>query len=209
MSTFLKWVVVLIVPTIFVGNARAAEQAIPEGTTVKLLLLRQKSVQQELELSPETIQKIMAFTNSQGDAAIKAMGQGENERKQTFEQLAKKNEKFLSENLTPKQAKRLDQIALQFTALQQLTKPEVAKELHLTDDQVKKFKDLQMEARKKLGDLLYAKEHAGKNEKLAKLREETRTKILDVLNDDQKTKVREMAGPPFKGEIVLEEPGEK
>jgi hypothetical protein len=148
----------------------------------------------------------MTFTNAQGDAAMKAMEQGENERKQVFEQLAKKNEKFLSDNLTPKQAKRLDQIAMQFTALQELTKPENIKALKLNDEQVKKFNELQKEARKELVDLIISNDRQGRNEKLAKLREATRTKILALLTDEQKAKVREMAGPPFKGEIVFEEP---
>jgi hypothetical protein len=85
----------------------------------------------------------------------------------------------------------------------------MAKELKLSDEQVKKFKDLQSEARKALADLIQAKDRTGKSEKLAKLREETRTKILAVLTDEQKAKVREIAGPPFEGEIVFEEPEEK
>jgi Spy/CpxP family protein refolding chaperone len=97
---------------------------------------------------------------------------------------------------------------MQFTALTQLLKPEMVKELKLSDDQVKKLKDLQKEARKALGELIDTKERAGKSEKLAKLREETRTKILDILTDEQKEKVREKAGPPFEGEIVFEEPDE-
>jgi polyphosphate kinase 2 (PPK2 family) len=125
--------------------------------------------------------------------------------KEAFEKLAKANDKFLADNLTEKQSKRLDQITMQFTALTQLTKPEMAKELKLTDEQVKKFKDMQTEARKALVEIIEAKERAGKSEKLAKLREETRKKILAVLTEEQQKKVREIAGPPFEGEIVFEE----
>ena len=95
---------------------------------------------------------------------------------------------------------------MQIAALTVLTKPEVIKELKLTDDQVKKFKEMQTEARKELSEIIESKERAGKNEKLAKLRAETRQKIMAILNDDQKTKVREIAGPPFEGPIVFEEP---
>ena len=95
---------------------------------------------------------------------------------------------------------------MQFTALHQLTKPEMVKELKLSDEQVKKFKDMQIEARKALVEVLEAPAGAGKNEKFAKLRVETSTKILAVLTDGQNKKVREMAGPPFEGEIVFEEP---
>src|SRR5262249_1183338 len=160
---------------------------VPEGTVVKLLLLRQKSVQKELGLDADVVKKIAAFTDAQSAAAGKASAMGEAERKKAFEQLAKENDKFLTDTLTAKQGKRLDQITMQFTALTQLTKPEMAKDLKLSDEQVKKFKDMQTEARKALVEVFQAKE--GKSEKLAKLREETRTKILAALTDDQKQKI--------------------
>ena len=206
MRTLMKWAVVLLVPAVFGATAWPAEPAVPEGATVKLLLLRQKSVQKELELGADVVQKIMAFTNAQSEAFGKALELGEAARKEAFEKLARQNDQFLTDTLTAKQSKRLDQITMQFTALHQLTKPEMVKELKMSDEQVKKFKDMQTEARKALLEILEAKERAGKSEKLAKLREVTRAKILAILTEEQKAKVREMAGPPFEGEIVFEEP---
>jgi hypothetical protein len=208
MRTFVTWGMVGLVLAVFGPVARSEEQpeqSVPEGATVKLLLLRQKSVQKELNVSPETAEKVQAFTQGQSDAAKKALGLDKGERKEAFEKLAKQNEKFLADNLTAKQSKRLGQIAMQFTALTQLTKPEMVKELKLSDEQVSKFKDLQKEARKGLLAIINAKESEGRSEKLKKLHMDTRTKILDVLTDDQKTKVRELAGEPFEGEIVFEE----
>ena len=209
MRTFMKWAVVLLVPAVFGATARPAEPAVPEGATVKLLLLRQKSVQKELQLTPETIKKIMDFTHAQSEAAQKTANLGEAARKEAFEKLLKENDKFLTDNLNAKQSKRLDQIMMQFSALTQLTKPEMVRELNLSDEQVKKLKDMRTEARKALSELIEAKERAGKGEKVTKLRDETRTKILAVLTDEQKTKVREMVGAPFEGEIVIEEPDDK
>jgi len=206
MRTCMKWAVVLLVPAVWVATAWPADPDFPSGATVKLLLLRQKSVDKELELSADVIQKIIAFTNAESEEAGKALKLGEAARKEEFEKLAKKNEKFLTDTLTAKQAKRLDQIFMQFTALTQLTKPEMIKELKLSDEQVKKFKDMQTEARKAMVELFEAKERAGKSEKFAKLREETRTKILALLTEEQKAKVREIVGPRFEGEIVFEEP---
>jgi hypothetical protein len=207
MRTFSKWAVILLVGAVFAATVRAEEEGVPHGTTIKLLLLRQKSVQKELGLTPETAQKITAFTNAQGEAARKALEQAGEARKQEFEKLAKQNEQFLTDNLTAQQGKRLDQIAMQFTAVTQLLKPENVKALNLSDEQVQKLQDLQKEARKGLLEILGSKE--GRNEKFAKLREETRTKGLALLTDEQKAKVREMAGPPFEGEIVFEDPEDK
>jgi Spy/CpxP family protein refolding chaperone len=199
-----KWAAALVVPAIWVAATQAAEPVVPEGTTIKLLLLRQKSVQKELEVTPEEAKKIAEFTSAQSDAAHKARELGDGERKEAFVKLLKQNDEFLDKNLSAKQNKRLQQIMMQFTALHQLLKPEVAKELNLTDEQVTKLKDLQGPARKGLLEVFEAKE--GRTEKLAKLREDTRTKILAILTGEQKEKVREMAGPPFEGEIVFEEP---
>ena len=205
MRTVMKWVLVLVIPAVFGSTARPAEPDVPEGTVVKLLLLRQKSVQKELDLGADVVKKITAFTNAQSEAARKASGMSEAARKEAFEKLAQANDKFLTDTLNAKQSKRLDQITMQFTALTQLTKPEIVRELKLTDEQVKKFKEMQTGARKALAEVLRSKD-AGKSQKLAKLHQETRTKALAVLTDDQKTKVREMVGPPFEGEIVIEEP---
>ena len=205
MRTVMKWAVALLVVAVCGATARAAEPDVPEGTVVKLLLLRQKSVQKELELTPETIKKIADFTQAQSEAAHKTADLGEAARKEVFARLLTQNDRFLAETLNAKQSKRLEQIEMQFTALTHLTKPEMAKELKLTDDQVRKFKDMQTEARKALADLIDAKDRTGKTEKFAKLREEARTRILAILTDEQKTKMKEIAGPPFEGEIVFEE----
>jgi hypothetical protein len=48
----LRWVLVLAAPVLWVAAAQPQERFVPRGTTIELLLLRQKSVQQELKLSP-------------------------------------------------------------------------------------------------------------------------------------------------------------
>jgi hypothetical protein len=206
MRTFIKWAVVLLVPAVYTATAWSAEPVVAEGATIKLLLLRQKSVQKELELDADTVKKIMEFTSGQSEAVKKALELDQAERKAAFEKLARQNEKFLADTLDAKQAKRLDQITMQITALTQLLKPEMIRELKLSEEQVKKLRDHQVEARKALVELIDAKDRTGRNEKLAKLREETRTKVLAILTDEQKEKVREKAGPPFEGAIELEEP---
>ena len=92
------------------------------------------------------------------EAAGKALELGEAQRKEAFEKLLEsRTSKFLADTLHGEAGKRLDQITMQFTALMQLTRPEMAKELKLSDDQVQKFKDLQNEARKALVELIEAK----------------------------------------------------
>jgi Spy/CpxP family protein refolding chaperone len=205
MRTFVKWTLVLVLPAVVAPTARPADPTPPEGMVIRLLLLRQKSVQKELEITPEQIKKIHDFTHGQSEAARKLADLGAEERKEGFEKLAKQNKEFLENTLTAGQHARLHQITLQFTALHHLTHAENVKKLGLSDEQVGKLKDLQAAARKELAAVIAGKDREAKKEKLAKLRVDTRTKIHDILTDEQQKKVREMAGPPFEGEIIFEE----
>jgi hypothetical protein len=205
MRTFWKWAVVLAIPAIWVAGAGAQQPLLPNETTAKLLLLRQKSVQKELKISADVVEKIMAFTEEEAEAAGKALQMAKAQRKKAFAQLEEKNKMFLADTLNEKQNTRLNQITLQFTATYQLTKPKAAKTLDLTEDQVQKFKDLHAEYTKEVVNILFGKDIEDRAAKYAKLREQMRTKILGILTEQQQAKARELAGPPFTGEIVLEE----
>jgi hypothetical protein len=206
MRTFWKWALVLAVPAVWVATARPAEEIAPDTVTSELLMLRQKSVQEELKLSPEVVKKIAEFTSKESDEAQKLAKLGEKERDAKFEELEAANKKFLEDNLTAAQRKRLGQITLQVTGLLQLSRPEVIKVLGLTEEQQKKVKEMQADGRKALDEIIADKTRAGKNEKFAKLRAEIDKKIEALLTAEQKTKARELVGEPFKGEIVFEEP---
>jgi Spy/CpxP family protein refolding chaperone len=206
MRTFFTLVLVLAVPAGFAAAEEKTAPIAPETTTAQLLLLRQKSVQKELKLTDDAAKKIMEFTNKESDEYGKALKLAERERTAKFNELEAANKKFLEDNLSADQRKRLGQITLQVTGLYQLGRAEVAKALNLTEEQQTKFEEMQKETRKALEEIITSTERAGKNEKLAKLREETSKKIMDALTDEQKAKVREIVGEPFKGEIVFEEP---
>lgn len=203
MRVFKMWIVVLLFLPV---SALLAQEGVPEGSTIKLLLLRQKSIQKELALGDDTTKKIMDFTHAQSEAAGKAAELGEAARKEAMQKLSQQNDKFLTDTLTEKQGKRLGQLAMQFSPLTHLLKPEMVKDLKLSEEQVTKLKDVQTDTRKALFELLKSKEAKEKSEKFTKLREETVAKIKSVLTDNQETRVRELAGPIFKGEIVFEGP---
>src|SRR5262245_64139435 len=120
----LKWLLVLAVPARWVAAARPADEITPEGTAVQLLLLRQKSVQEELKLTPDLVKKITEFTNKEADEYLKDLKMGDAGQKK-IDELEKEEKKFLEENLNAAQRKRLDQITLQVSGLQQLNLPEV------------------------------------------------------------------------------------
>jgi Spy/CpxP family protein refolding chaperone len=202
----LHGVLVLAVAVAWVPEARSQEKVVPEGTTVQLLLLRQKSVQKELKLTPDVIRKIMDFTDKQHDAVLNAIKLGKEERKEKINAMEKENQQFLKDALMPGQSKRLVQITLQVTGLHQLSRLEVAKVLKLTNDQKEKFAALRKETRKKLAKLLYEASPEERKEQFAKLRMENRNQVRALLTDAQRAMVDELVGKPFTGDIIIEGP---
>lgn len=205
----LRWALLLAIPVACGAAVQAAERIVPEGTTVQLLLLRQKSVQKELQLTPEVVKKIFDFTNKQHETFREVLKLSKEEREPKVGQMEKENKQFLADTLTKEQHKRLDQIALQVTGLTQLLRPDVAKALSLTKEQRQKVKEIQAAAHKELEEIIHGKNREGRNEKLAKLRAATRNKARALLSDEQKEKVKEMVGAPFEGELVFEDDDSK
>jgi hypothetical protein len=201
---------ILFVPALAVAEPPKGEFALPSDTTVRLLLLRQKSVQEELKLSEELCKKIAEFTIKEYEAYLKALKlNNEEEREGKIKDLEKENEKFIADNLSEAQRKRLDQITMQVIGLRLLTRPKVIEALKLSDEQVEKIKKLQAEARKNLADIVKTKGREERNDKLAKLRVEIDKKIEAILTDEQKEKARAHVGEPFRGKIEIEERKDK
>src|SRR5215831_13981941 len=121
MRIFCKWALVLAVlavPVVWVAPARSGEKDdVPGPTTGQLLLLRQKSVQKELNISPELAKKIHEFTNKEYEEFNKALKLGKEKGLKKILELRQVNQKFLEDNLSAAQRKRLGQIYLQVTAL--------------------------------------------------------------------------------------------
>jgi hypothetical protein len=207
MRNLWKWALFLALPTgLVVVAGEPADSVVPDTTTVQLLLLRQKSVQEELKIAPAVAKKVVEFTNLESEAYKKALKLGKEEKEKKIAELAKKNRTFLEDNLTAAQRTRLRQIALQVTGLQQLTRPEVAKLLDLTKEQQTTFREMHTKARKEMEEILTSKDREDRNRKLAKLREEVDKKIKAALTEKQRAKARELVGEPFKGKLELEGP---
>ncbi len=207
MRTLCKWALALAVPALWAAPARSGEtDHLPGKTTTQLLLLRQKSVQQELKITPELARKIRDFTHKEHEEFERAIKLGKEEGLKKILALRQANEKFLEDNLSEAQRKRLGQIYLQVTALHQLTQPEAAKVLNLTEEQRAKFKQMHTAAHKKFLAIVESKDRSERNAKLAKLRAEVYKEIGEVLTAEQKAKAKELVGEEFKGELLLEEP---
>ena len=215
MRTFWKWALVLTVPVVWVTTARPADEPakqrqglrmVAEEEAMELVLLRQKSVREELKIPHEETEKIFDFTAKQYDEAQKAQELPEDQRQAAFDRLVREDEAFLAGHLTPDQRKRLEQISMHLAGLMWVTRPAIARELNLTDEQKQKAREYQKEAREKLMEVLKSENKEDRKEKIAELHKTNHDRLHNLLTEEQRTKWHELAGPPFKGEIVFEEP---
>ncbi len=199
------WAMILAVLGLGFAEPPAEEFALPSDTTVKLLLLRQKSVEEELKLTPELCRKIVEYTNKEHEEYQKALKLNAAERERKFNELEKDHEKFIADNLSEAQRKRLEQITMQVIGLRFLTRPKAAEVLKLSAEQQEKFKKLHEEARKDLAAIMETNDGGDKNEKLAQLRADLDKKVEAILTEEQKVIARSHVGEPFKGKLVIEE----
>ncbi len=212
MHTF--WSLALFAAIFFVGNtpvrsapqenARPQEQLVPEEGAVQVMLLRQKAVQECLNLTDREAQKIQEFTSEQWKKAQQVIDLGRDERRQKFTAMTQENDRFIDEILKPEQRKRLDQITLQVAGLLWVTRPTVASKLDLTEEQKTRAHQMQQEARKEMQEYIHTYNKEDRKEKLQQLRQTSRKRLMDLLTDEQEKKWKEMTGDPFLGEFVIE-----
>ncbi len=163
-----------------------------------LMLLGQKSVQDELKLTDDQVKKVQELAEKQRDAFRDFQNLDQDERRKKLQEMAQSNQKAIGAILKEGQLKRLKQITWQQQGPGAFRDPEVASALKITDEQKQKMRDIQQSAFGELRDL-------GRDEEAQKKRQEilktTNDKILGLLTAEQKEKWKELTGEPFKGEI--------
>src|SRR5262245_5462302 len=191
-----------------------------------VMLIQNQSVQKELKLTDDQVQKIKDTTQSINEkfrderAGLRNL-QGD-ERREKGQELGKKiaaeTNQALAGILKPEQSKRLKEITLQRDGPRAFNTEEVQKSLKLTDEQKDKIKTINEDAAKDMREIFpqggrrgaggggVADANAFKESmnKMAAINKETMDKISSVLTDDQKKAWKEMTGAPF--EIKFEPP---
>jgi hypothetical protein len=187
--------------------AMAQPQARPgaglAGRSPVLMLATQPSVQEELKLTKEQMGKVAKIMTAVKEKAEDITETDLQARMKKAMAIFAGAEKDVLALLEPAQARRLRQIALQQQPLAQaLARPEVAKELQLTQEQAKQVQAIRESATREMGKL---SEDAASREELRKKRAEyakrAEEKVLKVLTEQQRAQWRELLGEPFKGEL--------
>jgi hypothetical protein len=206
MARTATWMSAVAAMIVFVAPARSADESemVAESGAMEIVLLRQHSVQKELNISDLHGKKIHEFADQQWKKALEIHKLPKIEQDAKYDVLARENEKFLSEILSPDQKKRLDQIGMQVAGLLWVGRPEVESALKLTSDQRMKLKELHKEAHKEaMAILKETKDENAKHEELKKHHEVNKMRLMELLTPQQKETWKAMVGPEFKGELVF------
>jgi len=117
-------------------------------------------------------------------------------------------EKKLQAILNETQWKRFNELRLQRDGVNALMRPEVAKEVGLSEEQTKKLQDIQQASREGMREAMMAARESGDMDRegmmamMEKSRKESEAKMLAVLTEPQKVKWQAMQGKPFKFEEI-------
>jgi len=175
-------------------------------------------VQKELGLGDakkKDVSDLVAETQKQMRASMSGINfqelqdMSEEERQKVFadarkksEEANKKAEEKLSKILDEKQLARLHQLRLQREGIAAINRPEVAKQLGLSEDQITKIRKIQEQGRPRFGGP--GRPGAGDQDprdfmaRIEKQREKVQADVLAALTDGQRTKWTEMKGKEFK-----------
>ncbi len=173
-------------------------------------LLTNKGVQEELKITDEQKEKVIEKSKGMGAkfqetfAKLKDVPKEDRPEKmqKAFKDIQESVNKELAEILKPEQMKRLRQIERQQNVANALMNDEdVKKQLKITEEQSAKIKSISEETNKEVGDLFkqFNKENPRETqEKIASLRKEGGSKAVAVLDDEQKSKWKELVGDPYE-----------
>jgi len=168
--------------------------------TSPLHLLSQKSVQEELKLNGDQLKAAADLNEARHDLLRNFKNKSSEEWKQKMDDLAAKD-KALPDLLTPAQAKRLQQIALQQRGAFALAEPDVADLLGLTEEQRTKVQSIGAQA---FVGLPGPGRHGPRPPDWKKFEEAARKakeQMLALLSVDQRMQWDKLIGEPFTGEL--------
>jgi hypothetical protein len=198
---------VLVLAQTGIGQQRRGGRGGPGGGGIGFLLTNE-SVQKELKLEPEQVDKIKdavaKIREKHADDRQKLQDlQGEERRTEAQklnQTINKETTAAVSGILKPEQTKRLKQIQLQTQGTQAFSSPEVQQALNLTTEQKEKIKTISDDTQKEMRELRGGGGGGGRAnfEKIAALRKEANDKVQAVLTDEQKAKWKELTGAPFQ-----------
>ncbi|WP_165230916.1 hypothetical protein [Aquisphaera insulae] len=169
------------------------------------MLLSNKSVQEELKLAGDQVEKVKELADKTREKIEKATeGLEGQERFAKVREISKELEDdakaAIKDVLKPEQITRLHQIRNQTLGYLAFANEEVAKKLELTDAQKDEVKSISEEAGSKMREIFQESQgdRQAARTKINELRKETLAKVEAKLTDAQKATWKELTGAPFE-----------
>jgi hypothetical protein len=206
MKTMIRTCLGLGLVVMFAGPAMAQGRGFGRGGGSLGTLLGNASVQKELKLDDQQIEKAREVADKAREKrqemreALQGL-EGEELQNKRRELTKEQNESTLKEAaafLKPEQITRLKQISYQQQGIMAFSDPEVAKKLNLTDSQKSDLQEISKELDEKRPtreDFQDDREAAMK--KMQELNKEALAKAESKLNDEQQKTWKELIGAPF------------
>ncbi len=184
---------------------------IPPGgppTMPMLMLLGEKSVQTDLQLTAAQTKKVSAAMNKQQMAMQSTFNLQPNQRMQKVEEIMKSGDQSADDILTTEQKKRIKQISLQLQGSQAFMSADVAKVLNLTDEQQAKIKEIQNKISKQMDELFRGKKLAPQafEKKMMEFNKTAYDQAKQLLTSEQTSTWNEMTGAVFRGQVRMMPP---
>ncbi len=199
------------------GDAQAAPQEFPDEARKHVVealgggpfLVFRDSVQEELKLSEDQKQALLERFPDYAQETKKVFeriqdlkpGEPEKELQSHRRKAREKLSVLLKETLKAPQIQRLRQLELQQEGPFALGRPEIVKELHITDEQRQQFMGVVEAMQKQIEALVQEAESGGNREeirpKVMQIRKEHAGRIEAILSDTQKRQWQDMLGKPF------------
>jgi hypothetical protein len=229
MTTFCKTALTVAALAIIASPALAQRQGrgnfgFGGGQTGAAQLLANKSVQEELKLTTDEVEKVSApgkklrekqrslFTDLGKDATMEKRQEKMKELTELAKTVNEEATKIAKDTLSSDKFKRFEQISIQVKGYAAFEEEPVQTKLNITDSEKSDIKKITEEAATKMKELQPARGGFGKGQgqgqakgnqeetqtKIKALRKETLEKCVAVLNDAQKAEWKEMTGSPFE-----------
>lgn len=169
-------------------------------------LLNEKGIREDLKLTEDQIKKLEAWMKDL-KMPERTPGGDPQEMRAKMDEFRKNSEKELGSVLNADQVKRFKQLRLQQTQRGMgmnvlLANPEVNQALNLSDDQRETIREIGEETRRAMQEM--RENQVPPQEMMAKMQEMNKAngeKVEKILTADQKAKLKELLGEPYKGEF--------
>jgi len=170
-------------------------------------LLMMPEVQREIGLTQQQLQQIQQLMMQQREQMremMQQMGAATPEQRQQLMQQAMRGwEEEMGKILQPNQKARLRELQLQAEGASALMRPDVAKELNLTDEQKGKINNIMQQYRQRQAQLWQPggdpnADRQARFQQMQQLRQQMDKELLEVLTPEQQEQWKKMLGKPFQ-----------